>query len=168
MDLITQRRLEESFGHEDFTFVNIRHVSYSNNDNEALKDVSAFTGIPWTDVTPTMLKKRFEVFAFFSNFAFFIFTPALIRSSLQNVEMTHLSVAVFLNTLIEHRDLPTLNQVNAERWRQFSKNQLELIVSWIKGFDGDFLIFFERGEIDNFLDCLDTLVLRASEFERNY
>ena len=156
------------FGYERFTFRDIRQISYSNHDVESLEDALAFVGIPWTDITPLMLKKHFEAFSFFTNFAFLVYAPALISCSLQDANTTHLSIEVFLNTLLETKDLQALNTLNSERWRQFSRSQLELIASWINDSNAEFLKYFERDEIAKFSKCLAELVHQATEFEKQW
>lgn len=168
MNLYNSNVLQNEFGYLDFRFYNVRQISYSNYDNEALKDALAFVDVPWVNVTPMMFRKHFEVFPFFSNFAFFVYTPALIRCSLQDFGMTHLCVEVFLNTLIEHHDLQVLNAINLEKWRQFSNAHLKIIVSWIKDFNDDFSDFLIRDKINEFLERLDRLTHQAGEFEKRW
>jgi hypothetical protein len=166
MNSFSKNILIKKFGNIDFRFKDVRHISYSNRDDEALKDVAAFLDVQWVNVTPMMFRKHFEVFPFFSDFAFFVFTPALISCSSQDFSTVHLSIDIFLHTLLEHSDLEVLNALNIKRWQQFSTSQLEIITSWIKQFNKNSLGFFSCDEINKYLERLDKLIYQAGEFEK--
>ena len=51
----------------------IGKICHSCDDEEALENCSEFVGVPWTDVTPQMWRKRFTGVSFFYRVGFLLF-----------------------------------------------------------------------------------------------
>ncbi len=155
------------FGCESFSFKYLRQVVDSDFDDEAFDETSSFVGIHWTDVSPDLFRKNFSVFSYFSDFAFFLYTPALIRCSLEDAEKSHLAVETFLNCLGD-KESKHIQNFYERRWRQFSIIHLNLLISWLADSGGDFLRFFDQSEIERSISHLNELVRRAHDVENRW
>lgn len=156
--------VSEVFENADFTLRYVGQLCESDDDPEALEETIVFSGIRWQDVSPSLLRKRFTAFSFFTEMAFFVFMPGVIVASISDPKNSHLAVENILRTLPEPSS-NYLKEFYRRRWRMFNSRQIAYLIEWLKCPNASFRSYFDTSELEGAISILEYYLAMATDLE---
>lgn len=166
MNKFSSKEVSDVFRNANFTLNYSRQLCESDCDIEAIEETLDFKGLKWEEVSPELLRKRFNAFSFFTEMAFFLFMPSVIVASIRDPLKAHLAVEDIIRTLPAPSSVH-LREFYQRRWRMFSARQLTYLKEWLEFTEAPFCDYFDSHELIEAAKTFDQYSNIASDFENS-
>lgn len=108
---------------------------------EDISEVSGFYGVSWPLVSPKHFRDSFQVFCLFSPCATVYYIPALIKTSLEDLDATELAIGSFVLLIARLGGIPRISEkeyISSDCldhidscFREVSTDQWSIILEWL-------------------------------------